>query len=142
YPVTKLLTYSAAAGLPREARLLTALQEAGLNRPDAPVFVQSFEVSNLQQFRELGLRAPSVQLLSASGAPFDTVARGSGPTYADLSTPAGLRGIAGYAQGIGPDKLQVIPRNADGTLGTPTTLVADAHQAGLVVHPYTFRAAD
>ncbi len=140
YPETKHPTYFVAAGLPLEERLLAVLQRAGLNHPNAPVFVQSFEVSNLQRLRQLGLRTAAVQLLSAAGAPYDTVARGSGPTYADLATPDGLRGIAEYAQGIGPDKLQVIPRNADGTLGTPTALVADAHQAGLVLHPYTFRA--
>ena len=44
------------------------------------------------------------------------------------------------ADGIGPDKSQVIPRNADNTLGTPTSLVRDAHAAGLKVIPYTFRA--
>jgi len=140
YPETKHPTYFAAAGLPLEERLLAVLQRTGLNYPNAPVFVQSFEVANLQQLRQLGLRTASVQLLSAAGAPYDTVARGSGPTYADLATPEGLRGIAEYADGIGPDKLQIIPRNADGTLGTPTALVADAHQAGLVLHPYTFRA--
>ena len=42
--------------------------------------------------------------------------------------------------GIGPDKNQVIPRAADGSLGAPAALVADAHRAGLTVHPYTFRA--
>ncbi len=41
---------------------------------------------------------------------------------------------------IGPDKNQVIPRNADGSLGSPTSLVADAHAAGLTVVPYAFRA--
>lgn len=104
------------------------------------MFVQSFEVTNLKQLRAAGLRTKAVQLLAASGAPFDTVAAGWGPTYADLSTPAGLLGVARYAQGIGPDKLQIIPRRADGRLGSPTTLVDDAHDADLVVHPYTFRA--
>jgi glycerophosphoryl diester phosphodiesterase len=140
YPETKHPTFFQKAGLPLEPRLLEILSRNRLNQPDAPVFVQSFEVTNLKQLRDGGLRTKSVLLLSASGAPFDTVAAGSGPTYADLSTPAGLRGIARYAQGIGPDKLQVIPRKTDGTLGSPTTLVADAHHAGLVVHPYAFRA--
>jgi glycerophosphoryl diester phosphodiesterase len=140
YPETKHPTFFAAAGLPLEERLLGVLGRNGLNHAGAPMFVQSFEVENLQRLRRLGLRTPSVQLLSAAGAPFDTIERGSGPTYADLSTPVGLRGIARYAQGIGPDKLQVILRNADGTLGTPTALVGNAHMAGLVVHPYTFRA--
>ena len=140
YPETKHPTYHRAIGLPLEEALLSTLRKAGLNEADAPVFVQSFEVSNLQQLRRMGLRTTVVQLLSASGSPFDTVARGSGPTYADLSTPDGLRGVAKYADGIGPDKAQVIPRNADNTLGTPTSLVDDAHAAGLIVHPYTFRA--
>ncbi|HEY6424620.1 MAG TPA: glycerophosphodiester phosphodiesterase [Pseudonocardiaceae bacterium] len=140
YPETKHPTFFQQAGLPLEPRLLEILRRNRLNQPDAPVFVQSFEVTNLQQLRKDGLRTKSVQLLSATGEPFDTTAAGAGPTYADLSTADGLRGIARYAQGIGPDKLQVIPRQADGTLGAPTTLVADAHRAGLVVHPYTFRA--
>jgi glycerophosphoryl diester phosphodiesterase len=140
YPETKHPTFFQKTGLPLEPRLLEILRRNRLNQPDAPVFVQSFEVTNLKQLREAGLRTKAVQLLSASGAPFDTVAAGSGPTYADLSAPDGLRGIARYAQGIGPDKLQVIPLKADSTLGSPTTLVADAHHTGLVVHPYTFRA--
>jgi glycerophosphoryl diester phosphodiesterase len=140
YPETKHPTYFQKAVLPLEPRLLEILHRNRLNRPDAPVFVQSFEVTNLKQLREAGLRTNAVQLLSASGAPFDTITAGSGPTYADLSTAVGLRGIAHYAQGIGPEKLQVIPRKADGRLSSPTRLVTDAHQAGLVVHPYTFRA--
>ncbi|MGH3823549.1 MAG: glycerophosphodiester phosphodiesterase [Pseudonocardiaceae bacterium] len=140
YPETKHPTFFQRAGLPLEPRLLQILRRNRLNQPDAPVFVQSFEVTNLRQLREAGLRTRSVQLLSASGAPFDTMAAGSGPTYAELTTPDGLRGIARYAQGIGPEKQQIIPRRADGTLGSPTGLVADARRAGLIVHPYTFRA--
>lgn len=140
YPETKHPTYHRAIGLPLEETLLATLRRYGLNRADAPVLVQSFEVSNLESLRRMGLRTRVTQLLSASGAPYDTVARGSGPTYAELASPAGLRGVARYADGIGPDKSQVIPRRADGTLGTPSVLVDDAHAAGLFVHPYTFRA--
>jgi glycerophosphoryl diester phosphodiesterase len=140
YPETKHPTFFQQAGLPLESRLLEILRRNRLDRPDAPVFVQSFEVTNLEQLRAAGLRTRSVQLMSDTGAPFDTVAAGHGPTYADLSTPEGLRGVARYANGIGPDKLQVIPTVADGTLGSPTALVVDAHDAGLLVHPYTFRA--
>ncbi len=139
-PETKHPTFFQQVGLPLEPRLLEILRRNRLNQPDSPVLVQSFEVTNLKQLREAGLRTGTVQLLAASGAPFDTVVAGTGPTYADLTTAEGLRAVARYAQGIGPDKLQVIPRKADGALGSPTTLVADAHHAGLVVYPYTFRA--
>src|SRR3546814_6695275 len=47
--------------------------------------------------------------------------------------------IAGYADGIGPNKAMVIPRATLGRLGKPTALVRDAHAAGLKVHPWTFR---
>jgi glycerophosphoryl diester phosphodiesterase len=140
YPETKHPTYFQNLGLAPEPKLLAVLRAAGLNSPHAPVFVQSFETANLRQLRRLGLRTRSVQLLSASGAPYDFVAAGDPRTYADLATPAGLAGIARYADGIGPEKSQVIPRNADGTLASPTSLVADAHAADLLVHPYTFRA--
>jgi glycerophosphoryl diester phosphodiesterase len=141
YPETKHPTYFKKLGLPLERPLVDILQRNGLNKTNAPVFVQSFEVTNLSELRQLGLRTAAVQLLSATGSPYDTIATGNGLTYAQLAAPDGLRRIAEYAQGIGPDKLQVIPRTApDGPLGTPTTLVDDAHAAGLIVHPYTFRA--
>jgi glycerophosphoryl diester phosphodiesterase len=139
-PETKRPAYFRALGLPLEARLLDILDSGGLNRPDAPVIVQSLEVTNLKYLRTLGLRTQSLQLLKASGAPLDTVADGSGPTYAELASPSGLAGVSSYAQGIGPDKALVVPLSADGSLGAPTSLVADAHAAGLVVHPFTFRA--
>jgi glycerophosphoryl diester phosphodiesterase len=140
YPETKHPTYFQQAGLPLEARLLGLLRRNGLNRGDAPIIVQSFETTNLQQLREIGLRTRVVQLLAGSGAPYDLASTGDPRTYRDLGTPEGLSLIARYGDGIGPDKSLVIPRRADGSLGSPTELVDDAHSAGLVVHPYTFRA--
>jgi glycerophosphoryl diester phosphodiesterase len=54
-------------------------------------------------------------------------------------TPRYLQEIRTFADGIGPDKNLLFPRTAEGRLGTATSLVADAHRAGLLVHPYTFR---
>lgn len=54
-------------------------------------------------------------------------------------TCRGLREIATYADGIGPDKARIVPRDAAGFSQPPTTLVDDAHAAQLLVHPYTFR---
>jgi glycerophosphoryl diester phosphodiesterase len=56
-----------------------------------------------------------------------------------MTTAAGVREIAAYADGIGPDWRQVVPIVDDG-LGAPTSLVADAHANGLAVHPWTVRA--
>ena len=139
YPETKHPTYFDSISLSPEEPLLASLAAADLDDADDPVFIQSFEPSNLRELHDQGVQVPLVQLLSATGAPYDAVAAGSPITYADAVTPRGLAFIATYAAGIGPDKNQVIPRNPDDTLGEPTTLVADAHAAGLQVHPYTFR---
>jgi glycerophosphoryl diester phosphodiesterase len=85
-------------------------------------------------------RLPLVQLIEASGAPYDLVAGGDSRSYADLVTRKGLEEIATYAACIGPSKALIIPRDGAGRLARPTSLVADAHAAGLGVHPWTFRA--
>lgn len=76
----------------------------------------------------------------ARGSPYDFVAAGDARTYADLVTPAGLDFVASYADGLGACKNVLIPRNANGTLAAPTTVIADAHARGLLVHGWTFRA--
>jgi glycerophosphoryl diester phosphodiesterase len=138
YPETKHPTYFQRQGVALEPLLVDALNRNGLNRPDAKVFVQSFEVSNLKAL-DSQLRVPLVQLTSSAGAPYDFVAKGDKRTYADLVTAVGLKEISTYADGVGPSKDQVIPLDATGRLGKPTELVQNAHAAGLVVHPYTFR---
>ncbi len=136
YPETKHPTYFRALGLPLEAPLVAALRRWGLDHPDAPVFVQSFEAANLRALHDAyRLRAPRVFLTGTAGSPFNDPR-----PYADYLTSAGLKELAGFVDGIGPDKSQIIPRRPDGSLGTPTSLVHDAHAAGLVLHPYTFRA--
>ncbi|WP_404387374.1 glycerophosphodiester phosphodiesterase [Humibacillus xanthopallidus] len=141
YPETKHPTFFQQLGLALEPRVTTALRRHGLDRPTAPVFVQSFELTNLYTLRNaLRLKAPLV-FLSGTGAPYDLVAQGDPRTYADLQQPESLAVLARTIDGLGPDKSLVIPRNADGTLSsTPTSLVRDAHAVGLLVHPYTFRA--
>ena len=140
-PEIKHSTYFHAAGLNPERALVEAVARHHLNRPSAPLWVQSFELGNLVALREqYRYRASSVFLTSASGAPYDLVAANDPRTYRDLMTPAGLTSLSRWVDGIGPDKALVIPRRADGTLGSPTSLVSDAHAAGLKVTPYTFRA--
>ena len=91
------------------------------------------------------------------GRPYSWTVAGDGRFFDTMLTPAGLADIKTYADGIGPWKPQVMTlkmsplktTNADGSAYTPslsdvnsvtpTSLIADAHKAGLFVHAYTFR---
>jgi glycerophosphoryl diester phosphodiesterase len=137
YPETKHPTYFDGLGLSLEEPLLTTLEANGYGASD-PVYVQSFETSNLQDLNAVS-DYHLVQLTGCSGAPYDLVAAGDPRTYADLVSAPGLRVVADYADGLGACKDQLIPRAPDGRLLQPTAVIGDAHAAGLVVHPYTFR---
>ena len=139
YPETKHPTFFQSLGFSLDAPLLATLRRNGLDRPDAKVFIQSFEVGNLQRLRR-ETPLPLIQLIDAAGAPADFVASGDPRTYDDLVTPQGLAEISTYADGIGPDKSRIVAGNSAGNpLGQPTTLVRDAHRVGLLLHPFTFR---
>ena len=124
YPETKHPIYFASIGLPTDAPLVAALHAAGWTEPDAPVFIQSFEVANLKRLHGM-TRLRLIQLIDGQGAPAD----GAAESYAAMVTPGGLRAIVAYAFGVGPPKAMVT-----------AALVADAHAAGLRVHPWTYRA--
>jgi len=133
YPEMKHASYFAGLGMPMEGRLADILKKNGLDSASAPVFIQCFDVAPLKTIMAL-CKAPRVQLVSPAGGPTDVTI-----TYRDMVSAAGLKTIAAYAQGVGPEYTMVIP-TVDGGLGPATALVADAHAAGLAVHPWTVRA--
>jgi glycerophosphoryl diester phosphodiesterase len=138
YPETKHPTYFTQLGLPLEEPLVKLLRQYGYNDANDAVFIQSFEVANLKKLLRM-TKVPLAQLISDTGKPWDFAVNNDPRTYADLVTPAGLAQISQYASGIGANKDLIILR-ASGFLGSPTTLIRDAHQAGLIVHAWTFRA--
>ena len=139
YPETKHPTYHKKLGLRLEPRLLRALDDAGWNRRKAPVFIQSFEQSNLQWLnRRTGVRL--VQLVDANSVnndgsldytapfdrPYDWTVSGDpvleARTFGFFATDEGLDEVAEYADGIGPWKpyinsTEAIVVNPDGTVG-------------------------
>nr|MDT0662492.1 glycerophosphodiester phosphodiesterase [Micromonospora sp. DSM 115978] len=139
YPETKHPTYFRSIGLPLEEPLVAVLRRNGLTSRKDAVIIQSFETGNLRRLSRL-TDVRLAQLLDASGRPYDFAVAGDPRTYADLATPAGLKWISTYADGIGANKNLLVPRDAAGNLLAPSSVVRDAHRAGLVVHAWTFRA--
>lgn len=150
YPETKHPSWHCSLGVSLEKPLLHALDNAGWNHREAPVFIQSFEAGNLQWLRER-TRVRLIQLVGGADLDADgvvipsphfeqpgcaTYPVGSLPTdYASLAT---FKVIASYADGIGPWKRFLIGEKR-GHATKPTNFVDLAHAAGLLVHPWTFR---
>ncbi|MBC2778688.1 glycerophosphodiester phosphodiesterase [Parasphingopyxis sp. GrpM-11] len=133
-PELKHPSYFRSIGMPMEEAFIEQLAAAGYASADDPIFIQAFEIAPLVQLNALtDIRL--VQLVGDAGGPSDA----PDTTYADMVSPAGLAEIAAYADILGPPKNRVIARTEDGALGEPTSLVADAHAAGLLVVPWTFR---
>jgi glycerophosphoryl diester phosphodiesterase len=118
YPETKHPTYFEGIGLPQGPEVLRRLAAHGFSDHHDPAFVQSFERGNLEVLRRV-TRLRLIRLLDpVNGMP----------------NAADLREIATYADGVGVEKSAVIAWD-----GRPTDLVRLAHDAGLLVHVYTFR---
>jgi glycerophosphoryl diester phosphodiesterase len=131
YPETKSPQRHKDWGLPMEDELLRVLAKYGYVDRNSPVFIQSFEDTNLMDLKKkTGIRL--IQLISGSSA---TVPFGNTYSYADMITSAGLARLATYAYGIGPSQTMVVSE----ATGVATDLAARARSAGLKVHSYTVR---
>ena len=144
YPETKHPAFHLALQLPLEDRLLEALQRRGLNEAGTPIFIQSFESANLQYLRPK-TELPLVQLMDEGSLIYDNsgtrVVSVNIPGYGDDrggAQPSSLADVAKYANAIGPWKRQILRDVGQPALLT-TTVIEQAHQAGLRVHTYTFR---
>lgn len=122
YPEIKGPDFHRAEGFDFEGKLIYLLGRYGYTGPDAKVFIQCFDIASLKKIRqELKSELPLVLLISRH------------ELQAEFRTEAGLKSAAGYVNGVGPDK-NIIEANPD--------FVKWAHDAGLVVHPYTIRDDD
>lgn len=123
------------AGFDMATIVLAVLREKGYaNRPEQ-VYLQCFDAATLQRLRfEHKTPLPLIQLIGENSWGEDTDS-----DYDELRTPGGLARVAGYADGIGPWLKQIyLGKDAKGRAQL-SELVAQAHAAGLLVHPYTLR---
>lgn len=101
-----------------------------------PVIIQCFDPFELMRIRkDLKETYKLVQLLQADEEPNinnDFV------NYTYWNSQQGLTNISTFANGIGPEKDQLIQVKADGVI-EPSNLLTQAKRLNLFLHPYTFR---
>lgn len=141
-PEIKHPTHFERLGLAFDAALIETLHASGYQGRESRAFIQSFEPDSLRRLRRI-TDLPLLQLLRPAGRPYDEQCRGGGLSFARMATPAGLAEIATYADALGPERRRfVMPIDAENDLDPEhrTSLIDDAHAAGLLVYAYTFRA--
>ncbi|MEE8658609.1 Glycerophosphoryl diester phosphodiesterase [Acetobacteraceae bacterium EV16G] len=142
-PEIKNSTHFHRLGLDPETIFLETIAAHQYTR-HAPLELQSFETSNLKAIGgKLRAINPQARVMFLMGAPDeippDLMGNRHAPNFGAFMTPAGLRKVSRFANVIGPSNADLIPRRKDGSWGRPTSLIADAHEAGLLVHSYTAR---
>ena len=135
YPELKAPDWHSAEGQDIVAAALPVLERHGYLRAGERIYIQCFEPETLKRLRrELGGAIPLIQLIGEPRwwpqAPAD---------FARMRTPEGLAEIAAYSAGIGPWIGHILLGQAPAAIPLTSDLVAQAHSAGLAVHPYTFR---
>jgi len=148
YPEIKSPAFHRKHGKDISKAVLTTLKRYGYTKPDSKVFLQSFDPRALQRIKqhllpELSMQVKLVQLIAMTEWQETLVYQGEnsvGYDYDWMLSPSAMSKIATYADGIGPWKPMLINHQASSNTITANGMVEAAHNAGLFVHPYTFRA--
>ncbi|WP_299270236.1 glycerophosphodiester phosphodiesterase [uncultured Psychrosphaera sp.] len=126
--------------------VLKELKRYGYDNTNDKVFVQSFDAIDLQRIKqkllpELNIQVKLVQLIAMTDWQETLIYNKNTTTAYDydwMLTPEGMQKIATYADGVGPWKPMLVDTTSKPVKSNG--LLQAAHKAGLVVHPYTFRA--
>lgn len=132
YPELKAPAFHHRHGKDIGMAVMSELKRYGYTDKDSNVYVQTFEFDELKRVFEevqpaLGIQLKLVQLM------------GNDPEYDWMLSPGGMRELSRYADGIGPEKGMIISPESTRNRLVISPLVREAHQAGMEVHPYTFR---
>jgi len=128
--------------------VLSALKKAGFNKKSSNVYLQSFDAIELKRIDSellpsMQMDLKLVQLIAMTSWGLTKVYDAnevSNYSYDWMFAADGMSKVAEYADGVGPFKRMLISKNSTADKLDISPLVTRAHDAGLVVHPYTFRA--
>ena len=133
YPEIKDPAFHREHGKDLSRAVLTELKRFGYDSVGDNVYVQTFDHEELRRVHdvllpELGMDLKLVQLI------------GSGEDYRWMLDAEGMAALARHADGLGPHYSLIIDEDSTAENVIITDFVTLAHQNGMAVHPYTFRA--
>ena len=132
YPEIKSPEFHREAGKDISTAVVNMLKDYGYTSKQDKIFLQTFSFDELRIIHD--------EILPAAGIELNLVMLiGSEDSYPWMMEADGMTKLANFADGIGPEKNMIIPRDSTAGNIQITELVSRAHAAGMQVHPYTFR---
>jgi len=151
YPEVKSPWFHHQAGKDLSLAVLQTLKHYGYDDKSSLVYLQSFDFNEIRRIHddllpELQMDLKLVQLIAENSwqETFEINEQGQlqAYDYEWMYQAEGLQQLSHYVDGIGPNLAMIIRPESSARIIINTNLVAMAHQAGLLVHAYTFRAAE
>ncbi len=135
YSEAKSPAFHLSEGKDLSHAILKTFKDYGYDSKSSKAYYQTFEIEELKRVHEKVLPAldMDIKLIQLMGA-------GEIDPYEEMVTSDGIKALATYADGIGPSLFMITHTEDRGETYELTDLVSLAHQNGLEVHPYTFRA--
>ena len=150
YPEIKAPAFHRHEGKEISRAVLTVLKEYGYISKNDRVYLQCFDVIELERISkellpEFGMDLNLVQLIPYPSWKSSNQVYEKDGTLAPydcswMFEPGAMERIAKYANGIGPELGMLVEKKSTREHLLITDMVKDAHAAGMEVHPYTFRA--
>lgn len=132
YPEIKAPAFHNDNGKDISTAIVSELKRFGYTSKDSNVFLQTFDYEELKRVHEEVFPALDVELKLVQ-------LMGNDEAYQWMLSARGMRDLARHADGVGPEKGMIISPDSTRNGLIISSLVSDAHQAGMKVHPYTFR---
>ena len=137
YPEIKRPVWHRDEGIDISPLLLETLSDFGYEENPEQVFVQCFDDSEIRRLKnELNCPYKLVQLVGLNSwqeAPTD---------FEQLWTRDGIQRVAAVADAVGPHTSLLLDKDTTDSIPVVSNLVQVVHDAGLLIHPFTFRADD
>ncbi|RKD22173.1 glycerophosphoryl diester phosphodiesterase [Caminicella sporogenes DSM 14501] len=147
YPEIKAPWFHKHEGKDISLEVLKVLKKYGYISKNSKIYLQCFDANELKRIKnelmpKLGMDLKLVQLIAETSWN-ETMEYKNGKAvpynYDWMFEKGAMKKIAEYADGVGPWKPMIVKNDSTRENLKITNLVKEAHEAGLEVHPYTFR---
>lgn len=147
YPEIKSPWFHRNEGRDISMEVIKILKKYGYTTKNHKVYLQCFDPNELKTikneiFPKIGVNVKLVQLIAETDWNETMVYKNGKPMpykYDWMFKKGAMEKISQYADGIGPWKPMIIKSKSTKNKLLITDMVKEAHEAGMEVHPYTFR---